>query len=171
MFFLKILFIWKFFNLSTYFWQHQVFIVVCGFSLVAVNGRLFSSCGAQTSHCCVFSCCEVQALGWMCSVVTSCGLQSVASVVVMHGLSCPAACGISPEQELNSHLLHWQAVFKPLDHQGSANGIYSNKSKDWLKIVIIKKKLSISFWVCQCEDPHRNFPQRKFYSKNQPFRS
>ena len=31
-----------------------------------------------------------------------------ASVVVAHGLSCPAACGILPDQGLNGCPLHWQ---------------------------------------------------------------
>ena len=35
------------------------------------------------------------------------GLQG--SVVVVHGLSCPAACGIFPDQGLNQCPLHWQA--------------------------------------------------------------
>ena len=32
-----------------------------------------------------------------------------ASVVVVHGLSCFMACGIFPDEGLNSCLLHWQA--------------------------------------------------------------
>ena len=37
------------------------------------------------------------------------GLLSLqASVVVVHGLSCPAACGIFPDQGLNPYSLHWQ---------------------------------------------------------------
>ena len=41
------------------------------------------------------------------SLVAVCGLIAVASLVV-HGLSCPMACGIFPDQELNPCLLHWQ---------------------------------------------------------------
>ena len=48
--------------------------------------RAFSSCGVQTSHCSGFSCCRARALGGM------------GSVVVAHGLTCPAACGIFPDQ-------------------------------------------------------------------------
>ena len=36
-----------------------------------------------------------------------------------HGFSCPAACGIFPDQGSNSCLLHWQADSLPLSHQGS----------------------------------------------------
>ena len=53
-------------------------------------------CGAWASYCGGFSCCGAQALGaW-------------ASVVVAHGLSCSAACGIFPDQGSNPCLLHWQ---------------------------------------------------------------
>ena len=38
---------------------------------------------------------------------STCGAQ--ASVVVVHGLSCPTPCGIFPDQGSNPCLLHWQA--------------------------------------------------------------
>ena len=41
-----------------------------------------SHCGACASHCDGFSCCEAQVLG------------HTGAVLVVHGLSCPAACGI-----------------------------------------------------------------------------
>ena len=41
------------------------------------------------------------------------------SVVVAHGPSCSAACGIFPDQGLNPCPLHWQADSQPLCHQGS----------------------------------------------------
>ena len=41
------------------------------------------------------------------------------SVVVAHGLSCSAACGIFPDQGSNPCPLHWQADSQPLRHQGS----------------------------------------------------
>ena len=46
-------------------------------------------------------------------------LQSAGSVVVAHGLSCPVACGIFPDQGSNPCPLHWQADSQPLRHQGS----------------------------------------------------
>ena len=46
-------------------------------------------------------------------------LQHVGSIVVAHGLSCSATCGIFPNQGLNLCLLHCQADCQPLDHQGS----------------------------------------------------
>ena len=36
-------------------------------------------------------------------------LRCVGSVVASRGLSCPAACGIFPDQESNLCPLHWQA--------------------------------------------------------------
>ena len=38
------------------------------------------------------------------------------SVVVAHGLSCSAACGIFPDQGSNLCPLHWQADSQPLRH-------------------------------------------------------
>ena len=59
---------------------------------------------------------------WLCWVfVAACGLSLVVasagysllrcagSVVVAHGLSCSAACGIFPDQGSNPCPLHWQA--------------------------------------------------------------
>ena len=60
--------------------------VLCGFSLVAAS--IYSL--VVISHCSGLSCCRAWALG--CS----------GSVVVAHWLSCSAACGIFPEQGLNS---------------------------------------------------------------------
>ena len=42
------------------------------------------------------------------SVVAVPRLQITGSVVVAHGLSCPEACWISPDQGSNPSLLHWQ---------------------------------------------------------------
>ena len=67
-----------------------------GLSLV-VTTSLLLSCVKRTSCYVGFSCCRAQALGtW-------------ASVVVVLGLSCPAACGIFPDEGSNLSALHWQA--------------------------------------------------------------
>ena len=50
-------------------------------------------------------------------------LQCVCSVVVLHGLSCSAACGISPAQGSKQCPLHCKADSQSLDPQGSP-GIY-----------------------------------------------
>ena len=44
----------------------------------------------------------------------------MASVVVAHGLGCPAACGVFGDQGLSWYLLLWQ-VDSPLDHHGSVS--------------------------------------------------
>ena len=49
----------------------------------------------------------------------STGSGRAGSVVVAHGLSCSAACGIFPDQGSNPCPLHWQADSQPLRHQGS----------------------------------------------------
>ena len=49
----------------------------------------------------------------------STGSRRAGSVVVAHGPSCSAACGIFPNQGSNPCLLHWQADSQPLRHQGS----------------------------------------------------
>ena len=53
------------------------------------------------------------------SLVAEHGHQSSGSVVVAHGLHCPEACGIFPDQGSNMCLLHWQADSLPLSHQGT----------------------------------------------------
>ena len=67
-----------------------------GLSLVAASGATLC-CGARASDCGGLSCCGARGLG------------TQASVVVAHGLSCSAACGIFPDQGSNPCTLHWQA--------------------------------------------------------------
>ena len=50
------------------------------------------------------------------------------SVVVVHRLSCSAACEIFPDQELNPCPLHWQVDSHPLYHQGSPILLFSRKN-------------------------------------------
>ena len=51
------------------------------------------------------------------------GSRRSGSVVVAHGPSCSAACGIFPDQGSNLCPLHWQADSQSLRHQGSPVGI------------------------------------------------
>ena len=87
--FLKIYFIY--FN----FWLLWDFIAALRLSVVVEHRGPLSSCRAWASHCSGFSCHGAQALG-------------CAGSVVAHGLSCPAACGIFPDQGSNLCPLHWQ---------------------------------------------------------------
>ena len=78
----------------------------------------FSSCGERgySSLWCVgFSL-------WWLLLLWRMGSRVRASVVVAHRLSCPAACGIFPDQGSNPCPLHWQAESYPLSHQGSPTG-------------------------------------------------
>ena len=49
----------------------------------------------------------------------STGSRRADSVIVAHGPSCSAACGIFLDQGSNPCPLHWQADSQPLRHQGS----------------------------------------------------
>ena len=54
----------------------------------------------------------------------STGSRRAGSVVVAHGPSRSAACGILPDRGTNPCPLHWQADSQPLRHQGSPNIIF-----------------------------------------------
>ena len=57
----------------------------------------------------------------------STGSRCAGSVVVAHGPSRSAACGILPDQGSNPCPLHWQADSQPLHHQGSPIRKFLNK--------------------------------------------
>ena len=105
---------WKFYNLIyifkinlfIYFWLCWVFVSVRGLSLVAVSG------GHSSSRCVGLSL-------WRPLLLRSTGSRCAGSVVVAHGPSCSAACGILQDQGSNPCPLHWQADSQPLHHQGS----------------------------------------------------
>ena len=86
--------------------------------------RAFSSCGERGLRFVVvwglliavaslvehgLQACGLQQLWHAGSVVVARGLQNTGSVIVAHGPSCSAACGIFPDQSSNSSPLHWQA--------------------------------------------------------------
>ena len=77
-----------------------------GFSLVAASG------GHSSSRCAGLS------LLWPL-LLRSTGSRRAGSVVVAHGASHSAACGIFPDQGSNPCPLHWQADSQRLRHQGS----------------------------------------------------
>ena len=92
--------------LFIYFWLCWVFISVRGLSPVA------ESQGHSSLRCAGLS------LSWPL-LLRSTGSSHAGSVVVAHGPSCSAACGILPDQGPNPCLLHRQADSQPLRHQGS----------------------------------------------------
>ena len=96
----------KFIYLFIYLWLCWVFVSVQGLSLVAESG------GHSSSRCAGLSLSRPLLL-------RSTGSRRASSVVVAHGLSCSAVCGIFPDQGSNPCPLHWQAGSQPLCHQGS----------------------------------------------------
>ena len=89
------------------------------------------SCTISSIVCCFFifilflavlgSNCSSQDISLWC---TGSSLQRAAfSLVEACGLSCPTACGIFPDQELNFHSLHWQMDSSSLDHWGSSSSL------------------------------------------------
>ena len=95
-----------FIYLFIYLWLRWVFVSAWGLSLLAASG------GHSSSRCAGLSLSRTLLL-------QSTGSRCAGSVVVAHGPSCSAACGIFPDQGLNPCPLHWQADFQPLRHQGS----------------------------------------------------
>ena len=93
------------FYLFIYFWLCWVFVSVRGLSLVAASG------GHSSSQYAVLSLSRPLLL-------RSTGSRRAGSVIVAHGPSCSAACGIFPDQGSNPCPLHWQADSQPLRHQG-----------------------------------------------------
>ena len=100
-FFFKYLFIYLF-----YLWLCWVFVSVQGLSLVVASGDHSSS-----------QCAGLSLLRPL--LLWSTGSRRTGSVIVAHGPSCSAACGILPDQGSNPCPLHWQAYSQPLRHQGS----------------------------------------------------
>ena len=102
------------FILCIYFWLHWVFVAARSFSscgergllFIAVRGLLTAVASLVAEH--ALSACELQQLRHTGSVVVACRLQSAGSVVVVHGLSCSAACEIFPDKGSNPCPLHWQ---------------------------------------------------------------
>ena len=89
-----------------YFWLCWVFVSVRELSLVVASG------GHSSSRCTGLSLSRPLLL-------QSTGSRRAGSVIVAHGPSCSAACGIFPDQGSNPCPLHWQADSQPLRHQGS----------------------------------------------------
>ena len=101
-----LLFIYLFIYSFIHSWLCWVFVSVRGLSPVAASG------GHSSSQCVGLS------LSWPL-LLWSTGSRRAGSVVVAHGPSCSAACGIFPDQGSNPCPLHWQADSQPLCHQGS----------------------------------------------------
>ena len=94
------------------FFVFNFFLAMLGLCCCALAFSSSITWGLLSSH-------VLRLLISVASLVVKNGLWSVGSVVVVHGLSCPVACGISPDQGLNLCYLHWQADSYPLGHQDS----------------------------------------------------
>ena len=102
-FFFKVI---QFLFIYFYLWLCWVLVSARGLSPVAASG------GHSSSRCAGLS------LLWPL-LLRSTGSRRAGSVIVAHGPSCSAACGIFPDQGSNPCALHWQADSQPLRHQGS----------------------------------------------------
>ena len=66
------------------------------------------------------------------------------SVVVAHGPSCSAACGIFPDQGSNPCPLHWQADSQSLRHQGSLGDIFNREEHKCTSVSLKKETMKHS---------------------------
>ena len=104
-------FLKKFIYLFIYFWLCWVLVSVRGLSLVAASG------GHSSLRCVGLSLSRPL-------LPRGTGSRRAGSVIVAHGPSCSAACGIFPDQGSNRCPLHWQADSQPLRHQRSPRGVF-----------------------------------------------
>ena len=128
-------------------WEFQLLHIIYLFLNLAVLGlrfcaRAFSSCGKgdhSSSRCAGLS------LSWPLPL-RSTGSRCAGSVVVAHGPSCSAACGIFPDQGSNPCPLHWQADSQPLCHQGSPTLL---TIVGMISLFNFAVHLKLLFWQCQ----------------------
>ena len=67
-------------------------------------------------------------------LLRSTGSRRAGSVIVAHGHSRSAACGILPDQGSNPRPLHWQADSQPLRHQGSPS--FTNSFQRFVRFLV-----------------------------------
>ena len=119
------------FILSVFFFKKVMYFCLLWVSIIAHRLPLVVAGGAYSSLQCVgfllwgfllLHSAEHRHWGTWASVVAP--LRPWSSVVVAHGLTCPAACGIFLDQGSNPCLLYCQADSQPLDHQGNPSPIF-----------------------------------------------
>lgn len=108
-------------------------------------------CGAQASHCSGFLCCRAH--GLQCHTQArwwkACGLQSMRSVVVVHGLSFSETCGIFSDQGSNPCALRWQVNSYLLYHQGCPQWFFAEMEESILKFILNFKGLRMAETILQ----------------------
>ena len=110
--------------LFIYLWLCWVFVSVRGLSpVVASRGHSSSQCaGLSLSRP---------------LLLRSTGSRRAGSVIVAHGPSRSAACGIFPDQGSNPCPPHWQADSQPLRHQGSPSSFFLIRAKCFTDLFLL----------------------------------
>ena len=138
-----------------FIWLCWVFVSMRGLSLVAASG------GHSSSRCAGLSLSRPLLL-------RSTSSRRAGSVVVAHGPSCSAACGILPDQASNPCPLHWQADSQPLRHQGSPGSEFwpTTSSQHWARNLHPQSHLILKNMVRVSKHRHREV---KWFCKRQAF--
>ena len=88
------------------------------------------------------------------------------SVVVAHGPSCSAACGIFPDQGSNPCPLHWQTDSQPLRHQGSPTYAFlRSEFKQGGKKEKTRAEIFVGRWAAKDEDRKELQIQRQAFTQ------
>ena len=108
-----------YFGLCWVFVSAQTSLVVSrGYFLVAVHGLFIAVASLVVEHG-ALGCTGFSSSGTWVQEFWFLGSRAQTGSIVVHGLTCPEACGIFPDLGLNLCLLHWQADSLPWSHQGS----------------------------------------------------
>ena len=89
-----------------------------GCSLIVVHGLFIAVASLVVEHG-ALGCTGFSSSGTWVQEFWFLGSRAQTGSIVVHGLTCPEACGIFPDLGLNLCLLHWQADSLPWSHQGS----------------------------------------------------
>ena len=115
-----------FFNIYLFIYLFLLFMAVLGLRFCARAFSVVASRGHSSSRCAGLSLSQPLPL-------QSTGSRRAGSVVVAHGTSRSAACGIFPNRGSNPCPLHWQADSQPLRHQGSPEFTFN---EEWYLVEI-----------------------------------
>ena len=103
-------------SLTLFFFNKFIYLFIFWLCWVFVSVRGLSPAVASRGHSSLR--CVGLSLSWPLPLWST-GSRCAGSVVVAHGPSCSAACGILPDQGSNPCPPHWQADSQPLRHQRS----------------------------------------------------